>query len=131
MSAVPPVRRKKTNKPQKITFEVDVPGELKPYRIVSGREILVFMKSKRAGKPEKPCCAYCQRAFVQAPERPLTVARLRELEARNKRTLEKSTAYMREAIEKLRRNDQLSRNEPKSDAEYLQDILSETLKATG
>lgn len=134
MAAVPPIRRRKRNQDdsdlaRKISFELDprVQGELKPHRIGNGTEILVYMKSKRTGKPEKPCCVYCHRAFMLAPEKPLTTTRIKELEKRSAKTIDRSRSFMREAIEKLRRTDELKRQPPKTDEEYMEAIF-EALK---
>jgi hypothetical protein len=134
MAAVPPIRRKKPGSekstPRRITFELDhVEGELIPHRLISGKEILTYMKSKRAGKPAKPCCAYCHRAFTVLPPKPLTETRIKELNRRSEKTLGRSTAFMRDAIEKLRRTDVLKQQPTKSDEEYLAEIFAAMKKS--
>lgn len=136
MAAVPPIRRKnntfeRKNTPRRITFDLEnVEGELRPHRLISGKEILTYMKSKRSGKPAKPCCVYCHRAFTVLPPKPLTETRIKELNRRSEKTLDRSTTFMRDAIEKLRRTDALKQQPLKTDEEYLAEIF-DAMKKTG
>jgi hypothetical protein len=131
MQAVPPIRRRgrppKAPRKETVSFEFDPEnkGELRTYRLIGGREILVYMTSKRRGAEERPCCIYCDRLFPKPPaSRPLTSRRLKELERRSEKTIEKSSHVMAEAIAKLRRTDQLKRVPAKTDEEYLHEIFS-------
>ena len=115
--------KKKDTTTRTITIDVPATYDLQPYTLGNGRTILVFEAVKRKGKKAKPCCAYCERGFHQAPAKPLNAERLGKLAERKAKKIESTAGDIRSAIKMLKRTDQQAKRAVKTDVEYLQEIL--------
>lgn len=113
-----------------VKFELPADKEVASYRLGRGEEIVVYRAVKQQGKPSRLCCAYCHRAFHTPARKPLTKSRIKELERRKQRAAQTGGETLKKTIAKMRRNDELRNVTPKSDQDYLKEIMTKLLAAS-
>lgn len=117
----------KPTEPRLVTFEIPPDKDISTYRIMNGSDIFVYRAVKRQGAKAKKCCAYCHRTIHEVKRKPISPERIQELDRRSEKTLASSSEVVKNAIQKLRRNDELKQQTPKTDEQYMAEIMKTLL----